>query len=104
MFPFFLYAPASAVSVINRKYKKIPDRRKKMDEKIYFIMKKIDFENSKIWKFSQNLDFNGVSIGFLRAWETETHFRGETDLAEGDLPPSPANVSFSIPLLKHVFL
>ena len=40
-----LYTSAGARSMLNRKCSSIPDRRKKIDEKYFFIMEKKYFEN-----------------------------------------------------------
>ena len=39
-----LAGPGTYGNVINRKYSKFPDRKKKIDQKSFFIMEKIDFE------------------------------------------------------------
>ena len=72
MFPFFLYTPASAMSVINRKYIKIPYRRKKSWMKNIILSWRKNI--LKIFDCFRKLSFNGVSMGFLSKFTNETYW------------------------------
>ena len=50
--------------MINRKYSEMPDRKKKIDEKYFFIMEKIDFENLKIFIFFSKKSLKDFLKGF----------------------------------------
>ena len=73
-----MYTSTGARSMLNRKCSSIPDRRKKMNEKYFFIMEKNYFENFDLKIFqkyffekskNQNLKIFKFEIQNLQSWK-----------------------------------